>query len=73
LTPATLIGVSGRPILASAVATESDGVFAGDQSTAMGTEHNKPLATTRPSALSFMTVLLHTLAGKIETTRTASL
>jgi hypothetical protein len=31
LTPATLIGVSGRPIRASAALTDKDGVLDGDQ------------------------------------------
>jgi hypothetical protein len=71
LTPATLIGVSGRPILASAESTANDGVFVGDQSTVTGAEHNSPVATTKPSALSFfMTVYSITpSAAKIKTVR----
>jgi hypothetical protein len=65
LTPATLIGVSGWPKRASALSTDNDGAFVSDQLIVTGAEHNSPVATTRPSALSFiMTLLLHTLGGE---------
>jgi hypothetical protein len=60
--------VSGRPILAFAVSTDNDGAFVWDQSIVTGAEHNNPVATTRPSALSFFMMLLHhTLGGENRT------
>jgi hypothetical protein len=56
LTPATLIGVSGRPIRASAVSTDNDGDFAGDQWSESGAAQKSVAAAIIPSALKFFIV-----------------
>jgi hypothetical protein len=54
LTPATLIGVSGRPIRALALSTDNEGVFAGDQWSESGAAQ-KSVAAAIASTNLFMT------------------
>jgi hypothetical protein len=56
LTPATLIGVSGGPIRASAVSTHNDGDFAGDQWSESGAAQKSVAAAIIPSALKLFIV-----------------
>jgi hypothetical protein len=51
LTPATLIGVNGRPIRALAVSTDNDSVFAGDQLSENGAAQNSVVAAAIPITL----------------------
>src|SRR4029077_13010646 len=55
----TLPGVSGRPITALALSTDSDGVCAGDQWNETGAAHISVAPTTRPNTLSFFSNFLH--------------
>jgi hypothetical protein len=51
LTPATLIGVSGRPTRAAAVSIANDGVLACDQLSESGAAQQSAVAAIIPSAL----------------------
>jgi hypothetical protein len=60
LTPATLIGVSGCPIRASAVSIDKDGDFAVDQSSESGAAQKSAAAAIMPMTFHiFILLLLH--------------